>query len=172
MVFRDLNIAAQAGDYVELRGPNGSGKSSLLRLLAGFDEPASGTLSVTEEVSYVGHLDAIKPALTVRENLEFWASFFGTGNLTDALDAFRLSSLANDQARLLSQGQRRRLALSRLKLMQRAIWLLDEPTVGLDSASLQDLTSLITRHLKEGGSVVAATHADLGITPTTTLHLT
>jgi heme exporter protein A len=171
LVFRDLNFVASAGEYVELRGPNGSGKSSLLRLLATFDQPASGALTINGDVNYVGHLDAIKPALTVRENLAFWANFFQSGNVDEALKTFTLTPLANDQARLLSQGQRRRLALSRLKLVERPVWLLDEPSVGLDAASLSCLKDLITAHLAQGGSLIAATHADLGLAPSRILAL-
>lgn len=176
-VFQSVSFNLRAGGYLELRGPNGTGKSSLLRLLAGFDAPAGGELQLdgaerlAEVAHYVGHLDAIKPALTVRENLAFWQAFLGGGDLGAALDAFHLAPLAQDPAGLLSQGQRRRLALSRLALVRRPLWLLDEPTVGLDAASLERLGALIAAHRATGGLLVAATHADLAALPTATLNM-
>jgi heme exporter protein A len=171
LIFSNLSFTLKSGDFIDLRGPNGAGKSSLLRLLAGFDQPASGSLVVSAPVIHIGHADAIKTALTVKENLDFWASCFGSSETTKALAAFSLNALADDPAALLSQGQKRRLALARLIIANRPIWLLDEPTVGLDAASLENLRDLIHRHLANSGAVIAATHADLGIDPTATLEL-
>jgi heme exporter protein A len=176
-VFGPVSFSLGPGGYLELRGPNGTGKSSLLRLLAGFDAPVGGVLRldgaerVAEAAHYVGHLDAIKPALTVRENLSFWRDFLGGGDVAAALGAFDLTALADDPAGLLSQGQRRRLALSRLALVNRPLWLLDEPTVGLDTASLGRLETLIAKHRASGGLLVAATHANLSAEPSTTLNM-
>ena len=170
-IFENLAFSVTPGSYVELRGPNGAGKSSLLRLLAGFDQPASGTLAMDGALHYVGHLDALKPALTVQENLQFWCDYFGTGNMQRGLEAFALAHLAEDPAALLSQGQKRRLALSRLALVERPIWLLDEPTVGLDAASLARLENLMRAQLASGGIILAATHADLAVKPTGTVTL-
>ena len=166
LIFKNLNFSVRGGEGVEVRGPNGAGKSSLLRLMAGLNSPAEGSLTligqpddVAAQAHYIGHHEAVKPALTVKENLEFWTTFQGgSANLTP----FKLQHLADDEARLLSEGQRRRLSLSRLVSVKRPLWLLDEPTVGLDQTALADLRSVIEHHLAEGGIVIAATHADLG----------
>ena len=172
LVFKDLSFELVAGELAELRGPNGAGKSSLLRLLAGLNTTSSGSLSLEggaidttlgEQSHYIGHAEAIKPALTVRENLVFWQKFLGGGENPNSFSAFNLKALADDQALLLSAGQKRRLALTRLVMTHRPVWLLDEPTVGLDVASLVILQNHIRDHLKTGGLVIAATHAELGI---------
>ena len=150
LIFKDLSFALSSGEVVELRGPNGAGKSSLLRLLAGLNKPIAGSLSLAgqvEEVAtqahYIGHQEAVKSALTVKENLEFWARFQGG---SPNLLPFKIQHLADDEARLLSEGQRRRLSLSRLVSVKRPVWLLDEPTVGLDQTALTDLRSAIEAH--------------------------
>jgi heme exporter protein A len=169
LIFKDLNFVVASGAMLELRGPNGSGKSSLLRLIAGLNAPEAGNLkldpfheTVAEACHYVGHSEALKPSLTVQQNLDFWQRFLG-GNGGAALSAFHLSKLCDDPAGLLSEGQRRRLALSRLVAVQRPIWLLDEPSVGLDASALEDLNSLMQGHLKNAGIIIAATHAELGL---------
>ena len=178
LVFSNLSFSLQAGEMLELRGANGSGKSSLLRLLAGLNIHAAGSiilengsadLSLSEQAHYIGHADANKPTLTVIENLRFWSSFMGGHN--PALSTFNLETLAHDQALLLSAGQKRRLTLSRLNCATRPIWLLDEPDVGLDSGSRLILQRVITQHLKSGGMVLAATHTDLGLKSTRSLAL-
>jgi len=193
-VFRDLNFTVKGGEAMELRGPNGSGKSSLLRLLAGLNKPADGTLnfvipakagisvsaqntdprlrggddSIGEQAHYIGHSESLKPSLTVKSNLDFWSSFMGGA---PDLKPFRLEKLADDEARLLSEGQRRRLALSRLVSVKRPVWLLDEPTVGLDQTALTDLRREMASHLSQGGLILAATHAALGLPNIRTLEL-
>ena len=180
LIFKDLSFAICSGEVVELRGPNGSGKSSLLRLLAGLNKPVAGRLvftnstsvmpatAIAENAHYIGHHETVKPALTVKENLAFWSDFQGgVANLT----TFKLQHLADDQARLLSEGQRRRLSLSRLVSVKRPIWLLDEPTVGLDQIALADLRDIIEAHLSCGGLAIAATHADLGLAKIRTIKL-
>jgi heme exporter protein A len=198
LIFKDLNFNVSSGEAVELRGPNGAGKSSLLRLLAGLNQPAAGTLTFSiqppvipsltrhsgasrnlaqsdedpglrrddddlpNHAHYIGHHEAVKSALTVRQNLDFWSRFLGTEGKA-ALGPFRLEQLAEDEARLLSEGQRRRLALSRLVSVLRPVWLLDEPTVGLDHAALADLRREMQSHLASGGMIIAATHAELGL---------
>ena len=175
-VFQNLDFTIKSGDIVELRGPNGSGKSSLLRLIAGLNQPASGSLAlntgarIAEHAHYIGHSEAVKSALTVGENLHFWQSFFG-GKIAHPQKPFKLEKLYDDEARLLSEGQRRRLALSRLVAVARPIWLLDEPTVGLDKTALVDLRHEIDAHTKSGGMVIAATHTDLGLNNARTLEL-
>lgn len=179
LVFENLSFRARAGEALLLTGPNGSGKSSLLRLMAGLLAPASGRLSwagatVADDpdshrarIHYVGHLDALKPALTVAENLAFYAALRGrpaeSATLDGAMTAFRLDKLADTPARFLSQGQRRRAALARLVAAPAPLWLLDEPTLALDDASLAGLGAVLSDHLAQGGHVVAATHAPIAV---------
>jgi heme exporter protein A len=177
LVFENLSFRAQAGEALLLVGPNGSGKSSLLRLMAGLIAPAAGRLdwdraAVGDDpdahrarVHYVGHLDALKPALTVAENLAFYAELHGCGGsaLDAALAAFDLEGLAATPARFLSQGQRRRAALARVLAAPAPLWLLDEPTLGLDDASLGRLAAVLSTHLDAGGHIVAATHAPIAV---------
>jgi heme exporter protein A len=174
LVFKNLSFALGAGELLELRGANGVGKSSLLRLLAGFDAPAGGAIEVTgaepDHASrmlchYIAHQDAVKPALTLRENLSFWAGFFDGGDVARALEALNLTALADAPSGFLSAGQKRRLALARLSLAWRPIWLLDEPATGLDAASLTLLQRLVKNHLAENGLVIATTHVALGLVP-------
>ncbi len=177
LVFENLSFRAPAGEALLLTGPNGSGKSSLLRLMAGLIAPATGRLDWNgapvgddpdahrARLHYLGHLDALKPALTVSENLEFYAALHGcdAGGVGAALAAFDLERLAATPARFLSQGQRRRAALARLLAAPAPLWLLDEPTVGLDDASLGHLAAVLSAHLAGDGCVVAATHAPIAI---------
>ena len=173
-VFEGVNFAVAAGEALALTGRNGAGKTTLLRLIAGLLEPAAGRLELTggapdtslaEQAHYLGHRDALKPALTVIENLQFWYAFLGGRNapLATALESVGLGSLADLPAGYLSAGQRRRLALARLIAAPRPIWLLDEPTAALDTAGQQRLGELMRTHLASGGLIVAATHGPLGI---------
>jgi heme exporter protein A len=171
-VFADLDFVLAPGGALLLTGPNGAGKSSLLRLVAGLIPPFAGQLlfagqdaladraAHARRLRYLGHADALKPALTVRENLAFYARLWG-GAVEPALAAVALTELADLPARLLSSGQRRRLALARLALAPAPIWLLDEPTVGLDAASVARLGPLLAAHRAAGGAVMAATHLPL-----------
>lgn len=179
-MFRGISFSVEAGNLLQLVGPNGSGKSTLLRLIAGLCDIADGSLaldggheelSIGQQCHYAAHQDAIKPALTVVENLRFWSGFLGGGNVDGALAAFDLKRLETFPAALLSAGQRHRLSLSRLALLPRPIWLLDEPTVGLDSASLEKLWALIRDHLVKGGLAIAATHVPLPFPGTEKLDL-
>jgi heme exporter protein A len=172
LVFRDLSLAVSAGGALVLAGPNGSGKSTLLRLLAGLVRPAAGRVlwdgveafsdiaGHGRRVAYLGHQDAVKPGLTVTENLRFAASVSGR-SIAIALAAVGLEALAELPARMLSAGQKRRLALSRLVLSPAPLWLLDEPTLGLDTASIDRFGGLLAGHRAGGGMVVAATHVPL-----------
>ncbi len=175
-MFSDLKFSTSRGDALILSGPNGSGKSSLLRLMAGLLPPARGTLRrdgepITDDpvhhrstLHYVGHLDAVKPVLTVAENLAFWAGVRGGNAAVEAaLKTFGLARLSDTAARLLSAGQRRRLNLARISASPAPLWLLDEPAVALDSASVAVLVELIDAHRAEGGTVILSTHSDLGI---------
>jgi len=159
---------------MQLTGPNGSGKSSLLRLIAGLNEAVSGAvtldggdadLAIGQQAHYIAHQEAVKSALTVAENLSFWRDFMGGSGVDEALAAFDLTRLATYSAGLLSAGQKRRLALARLVLVPRLLWLLDEPTVGLDAASQQRLVAVMAGQLERGGMIIAATHVPLGREP-------
>lgn len=171
-VLERISFELEFGSTLQLTGPNGSGKSTLLRLIAGLGELTAGrlrlegghdSLSIGQQCHLIAHQDAVKPALTVSENLRFWRDFLGGGDLDRALSAFALERLADDAAALLSAGQKKRLSLSRLALIPRRLWLLDEPSVGLDRASLGRLDALIAAHLASGGMAIVATHVPLGI---------
>lgn len=179
-VFRDVSLSLSSGELLQLTGPNGSGKSTLLRLIAGLNEPASGTLlfeggdgdlSIGQRAHYIAHQEAVKSALSVHENLAFWRDFMGGGDVDEALAAFDLTRLSSYPAGLLSAGQKRRLALARLVLVPRVLWLLDEPTVGLDAASLARFVGVMAAQLGQGGMIIAATHVPLGREPEQRLEL-
>ncbi|HEY0419189.1 MAG TPA: heme ABC exporter ATP-binding protein CcmA [Acetobacteraceae bacterium] len=182
LVFRNLSLTVPAGGALVLAGPNGSGKSTLLRLLAGLVRPAAGRVlwegddalldlaAHGRRVAYLGHLDAVKPGLTVTENLAFAAGVSGRPIIA-ALTAVGLDALAELPARMLSAGQKRRLALSRLLLSAAPLWLLDEPTLGLDTASIDRFGGLLAAHRKAGGMVVAATHVPLPLMAAAELRL-
>ncbi len=171
-VFADLDFAVAAGDALWLAGPNGSGKSSLLRLMAGLLEPVAGEItwdgnSIAEDreahrtrLRYLGHLDAVKPHLTVAENLQFWAEYWDVPitQVMPALERVGLGALRDGAGRRLSAGQRRRLALARLLLAPAALWLLDEPTAALDSDGVALFTALIAECRAAGGIVVFSSH--------------
>ncbi len=181
-VFEGLSFALAPGDVLVLRGPNGSGKSSLLRLLAGFLAPAGGRLAwagaaIEDDLSahrarlhYVGHADAVKSPLSVRENLAFAVALGGgpggrslEAALEVGLGGFDLEALAEVPARHLSAGQKRRLALARLLAGARPLWLLDEPGVGLDAANRARLERALAAHRAAGGLAVLATHGDVAV---------
>ncbi len=165
-LFQDLNFALAEGEGLRIVGPNGAGKTSLLRLIAGLLAPAHGRVALEgaeggtgEAAHLVGHQDAIKGALTVEENLEFWRAVLGGGvTAAAALSVLGLSALAQFPARVLSAGQRRRLALARLLVAKRRLWLLDEPASGLDADGQKTLSRMISEHLAAGGLAVAAAH--------------
>jgi heme exporter protein A len=173
-VLSGLNFVAQSGEPLAVTGRNGAGKTTLLRLVAGLIEPAHGNielsggppdLTVAEQAHYLGHRDALKPALSVSENLQFWHAFLG-GNgasIPSSLDAVGLGGLAHLPAGYLSAGQRRRLSIARLLAAPRPIWLLDEPTAALDTAGQDRLAELMRAHLAGGGILIAATHGPLGL---------
>jgi len=175
-VVDGVSARVAGGAALLLTGPNGSGKSSLLRALAGLMPPVAGTIAWDgadifkhaeahrARLCFVGHQDAVKPGLSVAENLRFWAGLAGgAAQVEAALAAFALAPLAERPARFLSAGQKRRLALGRLALRPAALWLLDEPTNALDAASRQAFLGLLRTHLAQGGMAVIATHEDLGI---------
>ncbi len=177
-----LALSARAFEVAEgeagvLRGPNGAGKSTLLRALAGLLPIAAGDarlggVSLTAEreefaakIAYAGHLDAVKPAMTVRENLASWAALDDTAasGVDTALAAFDLTAIADTPAAYCSAGQKRRLGLSRLLVMDRPLWLLDEPTVSLDASSVALFAKAVSDHCAAGGVALAATHIEIGL---------
>ncbi len=176
LVFSGLDFALGVGEALILAGRNGSGKTSLLRLMAGLAPRQAGRLGWDDgaveddperhaaRLHYVGHLDAVKPVLTVRENLEFWARLGGGGgdDAAAALAQLGLDGLAGVPARYLSAGQRHRLSLARLLAARSELWLLDEPTVALDRESVAALMGVLAAHRAGGGMVVIATNVDLG----------
>ena len=182
LVFRDLDFVVAAGGALLLTGPNGSGKTTLLRLLAGLLRPAGGTLLWDREdaladlsvharrVAYVGHQDAVKPMFTAAENLRFAANLNG-GAVGEALGAVGLEELADLPGRMLSAGQRRRLTLARLALSHAPLWLLDEPTLGLDARSVERFGAMLAVHRNRGGIAVAATHLPLPLSDAMQLSL-
>jgi len=191
-VIDGLSLLAVEGECLILRGPNGAGKTTLIRTLAGFLDPIEGSVMLAapadelagssrpsldqdiplpEQSHYIGHLNGIKSNLTVAENLAFWNAYLDPGaakgerldRIDEALETFGLMPLEDIPAGYLSAGQKRRVGLARLLLADRPLWLLDEPTVSLDSASVAILAGLIERHLAGGGLAVAATHIPLGL---------
>jgi heme exporter protein A len=176
LVFRALDFVVAPGEALVVQGPNGAGKSSLLRLAAGLLRPAAGSLTWNRapvdadpdahraRLAYVGHLDAVKPALTARENLAFWSRLAGGGaDIGPALAAMGLGALAEVRAQFLSAGEKRRLNLARLAACPAPLWLLDEPTVSLDQAGVARFTELARAHLANGGLIMAATHLPLDL---------
>jgi heme exporter protein A len=173
-VFSEINFSVSSGEALAVVGPNGAGKSSLLRIIAGLVRMTLGQLSldggdpeltIPEQAHYLGHQDALKPSLSVTENLSFWARYLGTEPtvVTGALEAVGLAAIRDLPAGYLSAGQRRRLSIARLVAVRRPIWLLDEAASALDAAAQARLIELMRGHLAGGGLILAATHAPLGL---------
>jgi heme exporter protein A len=177
LVFRDLEFSVSAGQVLSLEGPNGAGKTSLLRMIAGFLPPAAGTIrlrgdgaDITDDeergkfIGWLGHHDAAKPQLTPRETLTFFSRLYGVaGAIDEALDTVGLSRASDLPCQYLSAGQKKRLALARLKLSNRPVWLLDEPLAALDTDGKTLAANLVKAHCASRGIVIAATHEALGI---------
>ncbi len=180
-----LNFKVRSGGALLLTGANGAGKSTLLRAIAGLFTPASGAISISGDdldndetpalqAHYLGHADALKGALTARENLEFWSAALKRSAGLDppqALAALNLAHVADLPAGWLSAGQKRRTALARLLVVERPLWLLDEPTTALDAASQVRLAQSMAAHRAKGGMIIAATHAPLGLEDAAELRL-
>jgi len=171
-VLRDLGFTLDPGEALAVIGPNGAGKSTLLRALCGLLPLSMGRMRLKnvgpdtapgEHIHLLGHRDGIKDALSPRENLRFWRAFLeGDGDPQEVLEAVRLGHAADLPSAYLSAGQRRRLAIGRLLIAPRPLWLLDEPTNALDADSQERLAALVAQHRARGGMVIAATHQDLG----------
>ena len=187
-VLGDVSLEVAAGEALAVTGPNGVGKSTLIRVIAGLVAPSDGRvvieggerdLSVAEHCHYFGHLDALKPALSVRENLVFWRAFMAPvaggiaplADLDEALERLGIAHTADLPAAYLSAGQKRRLSVARLLVVPRPVWLLDEPTSALDAASEAGLLAIMGNHLHAGGLIVAATHQPLTLAPLHRLEL-
>lgn len=163
-VLQGVHFAVQAGQALILRGPNGIGKTTLLRTIAGLQPALTGTVSAGgQTLAYAGHADGVKATLTVAENLQFWAAIYGRLDIRPAMAALALTPLADRRAAQLSAGQKRRLGLARLILTGPSIWLMDEPTISLDTASLQLFGQVVQAHLGQGGVALIASHIDLGL---------
>lgn len=183
VIFSNVSFAVAAGTALVVTGPNGTGKSTLLRITAGLLPQSSGTVEligsseewpdVASAAHYLGATNAMKPALSVEENLVFWQAFLGESDCTleEALDKVGLQGISHLPFGYLSTGQRRRVAIARLLLSHRPIWLIDEPTSGLDKASSQRFSELMGEHLARNGLIVAATHLPLGLANTQELQM-
>jgi heme exporter protein A len=175
IIFAGLSFTVSTGECLAVTGPNGAGKSTLLRALAGFLPLCSGAVSlsaakdhsIAEQAHYVGHTEALKNSLTLSENLYFLAALLdaGLGGLpvSAAIAKMGLAHAAHLPVAYLSAGQRRRAALARLLVARRPLWLLDEPLTALDEAARLLVAQIMTGHLAQGGLIVAATHAGLGL---------
>lgn len=186
-VFAGLDFSLIPGGAVVLLGPNGSGKSTLLRVMAGLLKPTAGRLGWDDgdigadadrhhvRTHYVGHHDAIKPVLSVAENLGFWARLHdpatAAARVAAAMDRFGLAHLAAIPGKMLSAGQKRRANLARLLAAPSPLWLLDEPTTALDRATIAQLEQVLADHRARGGMAVVSTHQDIALPGAATLHL-
>lgn len=163
-VLEDVSLTLHPGEAVVVRGPNGSGKTTLLRTVAGLQPVTGGAMARDgDSIAYVPHANGVKGTLSVAENLAFWAGLHGVDGVDAALDALALGAARNRRAQTLSAGQKRRLALARLLVTGRPLWLLDEPTDSLDEASVRLFADLVRTHLASGGAALIASHVDPGL---------
>ncbi|OCX63085.1 heme ABC exporter, ATP-binding protein CcmA [Thioclava sp. SK-1] len=171
-VLHGLSFSLAAGQVLVLRGPNGLGKTTLLRTVAGLQPAMAGKIHAPEDsIAYAAHADGLKSMLSVVENLSFWAATYGGSDIAPALLQMNLTGLAQRPAATLSAGQKRRLGLARLLVTRRPVWVLDEPTVSLDTESVALFAQTVRAHLAQGGAALMATHIDLGLTEARVLDL-
>ena len=183
-VFRGISFTLRPCGALVLRGPNGSGKSSLLRILANFLQPVDGSVAWSGQdmrdypdahrarTHYVGHLEAVKPTLTVAEHLAFWARAKGFSQAAEgSLGALGLEELADVPGRFLSAGQKRRLSLTRLLTSPAELWLLDEPSITLDGESTERLEAMLAGHRQQGGMAIVATHTEIPLPKAKTINM-
>ncbi len=160
-VLSDLSFTAGCGDFLAFTGPNGIGKTTLLRSLAGISEISAGALTVPlNETVFLGHENGLKLTMTVAENLRFWARVFGRELDSATVRMFDIAAVLNRQVRHLSSGQRRRLAIATASVSNRKLWLMDEPTTGLDDRSTAEFEAAAARHCAAGGILIATTHSE------------
>ncbi len=180
IIFSDVSFTLNEGEILTLTGANGSGKSTLLRVICGLLPMVEGQISISADVEkpgeamhYLGHLNALKPALTIGENLLFWQEFCGNPlmSITDALAAVHLPDIDHLPAGYLSAGQKRRVSIAKLLVSFKPVWIVDEPTAALDKASQILFANLAKAHLSKGGIVIAATHKPLGLGKSKTLNM-
>ena len=172
-LLEGVALSLSPGQALILRGPNGIGKTTLLRTVAGLQPAVTGRIDAAPDaIAYAAHADGLKTALTVTENLRFWAQVFGQTDIAPAIAAMNLRDLTERPAGTLSAGQKRRLGLARLLVTGRPVWLLDEPTVSLDTASVALFAGVLRDHLRQGGAALIATHIDLGLPEAEILDLT
>ncbi|PZO66032.1 MAG: heme ABC exporter ATP-binding protein CcmA [Paracoccus denitrificans] len=173
LLLEGVSFDVAAGDALILRGANGIGKTSLLRCLVGLQRPVSGQVKVAPDcAAYAAHLDGIKPTLSVSENLSFWRAVFGGPAIEPAITAMNLAALAQRDAGALSAGQRRRVTMARVMVSGRPLWVLDEPTVSMDAASVSLVEDAIAQHRAAGGAVIVALHGQTDIPEARVLDLT
>ena len=181
-IFANLSLAVETGETLVVTGPNGSGKSTLLRIICGLLQPEAGSVELADDSEvlpvraachYLGHQNAMKPALSVRENLSFWQKFNGARafDIDEALDAVDLPGVEYLPFGYLSTGQKRRVSIAKLLVSHRPLWIVDEPTAGLDKASEVRFAELMRKHMQQGGMIVAATHIPLGLDGVKTLDM-
>lgn len=173
VLIEGLSFSLAYGSTLIIRGPNGLGKTTLLRVLSGLQGAVEGDVTIGDDgFVYCGHENALKSQLTVAENLKFWQSVYGSNIAIEAaLDALDLTDLADRPAHYLSAGQKRRAGLARMVIAGKPLWILDEPTVSLDAASVALFAQAVQQHVAQGGAAIMATHIDLGLEETQVLDL-
>ena len=187
VLFSGINFSIKPGELMQVRGPNGSGKTSLLRMLCGLTVPSSGEINWNgtsirslgadyfSMITYLGHLSGVKDDLTTIENLRITSALAGVAIdekiAYEALQKMGLEERETLLAKVLSQGQKRRVALARLILVNTKLWILDEPLTALDVSAIELIKNIIERYLAQGGMVILTTHQEIDIRATVTHQL-
>ncbi|MDI2112879.1 heme ABC exporter ATP-binding protein CcmA [Commensalibacter nepenthis] len=183
LILKNISFSLSSGESLIITGQNGAGKSTLLRILAGLKSVDAGIITWndqdiskqfiehTQNIAWLSHQDSLKPALTVKENLQLTSQIYNT-NIQHALTIVNLNHMADIAVRMLSAGQKRRTALARILLKPAQLWLLDEPTVGLDQETIEQLGFIFKDFTKQGGMIITTTHIPLPLENSKTLHLT